>query len=119
MDFSRFRFHRKRTASTTSSFRFRFHIPGSNHLQILLTIPLSSVFRPNERLPSLNFRKARQDGFAFDLDYHCSSAEEYSSLFLYFAAVLFTSLTLNALLTMWCSGQTALFLSLLAKTGVV
>ena len=30
VDFSRFRFHRKRTASTASasSFRFRFHIPG-------------------------------------------------------------------------------------------
>ena len=28
VEFSRFRFHRKRTASTASSFRFRFHIPG-------------------------------------------------------------------------------------------
>ena len=52
----------------------------SNHLPILLTVPLSLVFRPNERLPSLNFRKARQDDFAFYLDYHCPSAEEYSSL---------------------------------------
>ena len=90
----------------------------SNHLPILLTVPLSLVFRPNERLPSLNFRKARQDDFAFYLDYHCLSAEEYSSLFLSFAAVLFTSLTLNALLTIWCSGQAALFLSLSAKTGL-
>ena len=90
----------------------------SNHLPILLTVPLSPVFRPNERLPSLNFRKARQDGFAFDLDYHCPSAEEYSSIFLFFADVLFTSLTLNALLTILCSGQKALFLSLLAKTGL-
>ena len=32
VDFSRFRFcfHRKRTASTASSFRFRFHLPGRN-----------------------------------------------------------------------------------------
>ena len=30
--FSRFRFHRKSTASTASSFRFRFHIPGSNEM---------------------------------------------------------------------------------------
>ena len=90
----------------------------SNHLPILLTVPLSPVFRPNERLPSLNFQKARQDDFAFYFDSHCPSAEEYSSLFLSFAAVLFTSLTLNALLTIWCSGQTALFLSLLAKTAL-
>ena len=84
----------------------------SNHLPILLTVPLSPVFRPNERLPSLNFRKARQDDFAFYFDSHSPSAEEYSYLFLSFAAVLFISLTLNALLTIWCSGQTALFLSL-------
>ena len=90
----------------------------SNHLPILLTVPLSPVFRPNERLPSLSFRKARQDDFAFYFDSHCSSAEEYLSLFLSFAAVLFTSLTLNALLTIWCSEQTALFLSLLEKTGL-
>ena len=90
----------------------------SNHLPILLTVPLSPVFRPNERLPFLNFRKARQDDFAFYFDSHCPSAEEYSSLFLSFAAVLFTSLTLNALLTIWCSGQTALLLFLLAKTAL-
>ena len=90
----------------------------SNHLPILLTVPLSPVFRPNECLPFLNFRKARQDDFAFYFDSHCLSAEEYSSLFLSFVAVLFTSLTLNALFTIWCSGQTALFLSLLAKTAV-
>ena len=90
----------------------------SNHLPILLTLSLSLVFRPNERLPSLNFQKARQDDFAFYFNSHCPSAEEYSSLFLCFAAVLFTSLTLNALLTIWCSGQTALFLSLLAKTNL-
>ena len=90
----------------------------SNHLPILPTVPLSPTFRLNQRLPSLNFRKAPQDDFAFDLDYHCPSAEEYSSLFLSFVAVLFISLTLNAILTIWCSGQMALFLSLLAKTGL-
>ena len=90
----------------------------SNHLPILLTVPLSPVFRSNERLPSLNFRKACQDDFAFYFHSHCPSAEEYSSLFLSFAAALFTSLILNALLTIWCSGQTTLFLSLLAKTAL-
>ena len=89
-----------------------------DHLPILLSVPLFPVFRPNERLPSLNFRKARWNDFAFYFGSHCPSAEEYSSLFLSFAAVLFTSLTLNALLTIWCSGQTALFLFLLAKTAL-
>ena len=64
------------------------------------------------------FQKAPWDDFAFYFDCYCPSAEEYSSLFLSFAAVLFTSLTLNVL-TIWCSGQTALFLSLLAKTTLV
>ena len=90
----------------------------SNHLPILLTVPLSPIFRPNKCLPFLNFRKVRQDDFAFYFDSYYPSAEEYSSLFLFFAAVLFTSLTLNALLAIWCSRQTALFLSLLAKTAV-
>ena len=91
---------------------------GSDYQPILPTVPLSPVFRPNERLPSLNFRKARRDDFAFYFDSHCPSAQEYSSRFLSFAVVLFTSLTLNALLTIWCSGQRALFLSLLAKTAL-
>ena len=65
---------------------------GSDHLPILLSVPLSPVFRPNERVPSFNFQKARWDGF----DSHCPSAEEYSSLSLSSAAALFTSLTLNA-----------------------
>ena len=69
---------------------------GSDHLPILLSIPLSSVFRPNERPPSFNFQKARWDGFAFYFDSHCPSAEEYSSFSLSSAAALFTSLTLNA-----------------------
>ena len=69
---------------------------GSNHLPILLSIPLSPVFRPNERSPSFNFQKARWDGFASYFDSHCPSAEEYSSLSLSSAAALFISLTLNA-----------------------
>ena len=69
---------------------------GSDHLPILLSIPLSPVFRPNERPPSFNFQKACWDGFASYFDSHCPSAEEYSSLSLSSAAALFTSLTLNA-----------------------
>ena len=65
---------------------------GSDHLPILLSVPLSPVFCPNERFPSFNFQKARWDGFAT----HCPSAEEYSSLSLFSAAALFTSLALNA-----------------------
>ena len=69
---------------------------GSDHLPILLSIPFSSVFRPNERPPSFNFQKACWDGFASYIDSHCPSAEEYSSLSLFSAAAFFTSLTLNA-----------------------
>ena len=67
---------------------------GSDHLPILLSIPLSPAYRPNERPPSFNFQKARWYGFASYFDSHCPSAEEYSSLSS--AAALFTSLTLNA-----------------------
>ena len=87
---------------------------GSDHLSILLTVPISLVFCPNEHLPSFNFQKVCWDDFAFYFDSHCPSAEEYSSLSS--AAVLFTSLILNALLTIWCFGQTALFL--LAKSAL-
>ena len=69
---------------------------GSDHLPVLLSIPLSPVYRPNERPPSFNFQKARWDGFASYFDSHCPSAEEYSSLSLSSAAALFTSLALNA-----------------------
>ena len=68
----------------------------SDHLPILLSIPLSPVFRPNERPPSFNFQKTRWDGFASYFDSHCPSAVEYSSLSLSSAAALFTSLALNA-----------------------
>ena len=67
---------------------------GSDHLPILLSIPLSPVFCPNERPPSFNFQKARWDGFASYIDSLCPSAEEYSSLSS--SAALFTSLALNA-----------------------
>ena len=69
---------------------------GSDHLSILLSVPLSPVFRPNERPPSFNFQKACWDGFASYIDSHFPSAEEYSSLSLSSAADLFTSLPLNA-----------------------
>ena len=67
---------------------------GSDHPPILLSVPLSPVFCPNERPSSFNFQKARWDGFASYFDGHCPSAEEYSSLSS--AAALFTSLALNA-----------------------
>ena len=69
---------------------------GSDHLPIFLSVPLSPVYRPNERPPSFNFQKTRWDGVASYFDSHCPSAEEYSSLSLSFAAALFTSLALNA-----------------------
>ena len=65
---------------------------GSDHLPILLSVPLSPVFYPNECPSSFNFQKARWD----DFDSHCPSAEEYSSLSPSSAAALFTSLALNA-----------------------
>ena len=69
---------------------------GSIHLPILLSVPLSPVFHPNDRPPSFNFQKARWDGFASYFDTHCPSAEEYSSFSLSSAAALFTFLALNA-----------------------
>ena len=67
---------------------------GSDHLPILIAIPLS--FCPKKRHPFFNFQKTRWNDFAFYFDSHCSSAEKYSSLFFSSAAALFTSLTLNA-----------------------
>ena len=69
---------------------------GSDHLPILLSVPLSPVFRSNERPPSFNFQKARWDGFASYIGSHCPSAEEYPSLSLSSAAAFFTFLALNA-----------------------
>ena len=72
------------------------HDQGSDHQPILLSNPLSPAYRPNERPPSFNFQKACWDGFASYFDFHCPSAEEYSSLSLFSVAALFTSLALNA-----------------------
>ena len=47
---------------------------GSDHLPILLSVPLSPIFCPNECPPSFNFQKARWDGFASYIDSHCPSA---------------------------------------------
>ena len=69
---------------------------GSDHLPILLSIPLSPVFFPNDRPSFFNFQKARWDDFASYFDSHCPTAEEYSSLSLSSAAALFSSLVLNA-----------------------
>ena len=69
---------------------------GSDHLPILLSVPLSPAYRPNERPPSFRFQKACWDGFASYFDSHCPFAEEYSSLSLSSAAAFFTSLALNA-----------------------
>ena len=69
---------------------------GSDHLPILLSIPLSPIFRPNERPPFLNFQKVRWDDLTSYFDSHCPSVEEYSSFSYFSAATLFTSLALNA-----------------------
>ena len=40
---------------------------GSDHLPILLTVPLSPIFHPSKRLPSFNFQKACWDALPFSL----------------------------------------------------
>ena len=82
-------------ASSTLAFSCSWEVLqdlDSDHLPILLSIPLSPVYHPNKRPPSFNFQKACWDGF----DSYCPSAEKYSSLSLSSAAALFTSLALNA-----------------------
>ena len=78
---------------------------------------LRSFAPTNVSIPSI-FRKL-VGITAIYFDSNCPSAEECSSLSLSSAAALFTSLTLNAFFTIWCSRQTALFLSLLAKAALV
>ena len=78
---------------------------------------LRSFAPTNVSLPSI-FSKLAGMTLPFTFDSHCSSAEKYSSLSFSSAAALFTSLTLNVLFTFWCSGQTALFLYLLAKAAL-
>ena len=69
---------------------------GSDHLPILLSVPLPPVFRPNKRPPSFNFQKFRWDDFVSYCNSHCPSTEKYSSFSLFSAAALFTFLALNA-----------------------
>jgi len=54
VEFSRFRFHRKRTASTVSTSRFRFHIPGA-------TAPPKFWISENPLKHRQNVRKFRQN----------------------------------------------------------
>ena len=68
----------------------------SDHLPILLTVPIFPVFRRKKNPPSFNFQKARWDYFAFYFNSQSRSAMEYSSLFLFSTAALFTYSTLNA-----------------------
>ena len=89
--------HRSSGSRSSLAFSYSWEVLqdlGSNHLPIFLSIPLSPVFRPNERSPFFNFQKARWDDFAYYFDSHCPSAEEYWSLSS--AAAFFTSLALNA-----------------------
>ena len=65
-----------------------------NHLPILLAIPLSLLFRPNQWPPAYNFQKACLNYISFYCDSHCPSTKEYSSISS--ATALFTSLALNA-----------------------
>ena len=44
--------------------------------QFFLSVPLSPIFRPNERPPSFNFQKACWNDLASYFGSHCSSAEE-------------------------------------------
>ena len=60
---------------------------SSDHLPILLSVPLSVFFCTNKCPPSFNFQKDRWDDFALYFDFHCSLSS---------AAALFTFLTLNA-----------------------
>ena len=68
---------------------------GSDHLPLLLSIPLSPQSFAPTAASSFNFLKAHWDDFVSYFDSHCPSAEEYLSLSLSSAAALFTSLTLN------------------------
>ena len=61
---------------------------GSDHLQILLSVPLFPVFRSNEHPPSFNFQKTRWDDFAF--------LQRNTRLFPFPLLLLSTSLALNA-----------------------
>ena len=66
---------------------------GSDHLPILLSVPLSPVFHPNERSPSFNFQKARWGDFAYYNDSHCPFCR---GILVFFSFLCSTSLALNA-----------------------
>ena len=70
------------------------HDLGFDNLSILLTVPLSLVFRPNERPPSINFKKDRWDDLDFYFNFHRPFTKKYLSLSC--AGAFFTLLTLNA-----------------------
>ena len=69
---------------------------GSDHLPILLEVPLKPVSHLNERPSNFNFNKARWDEFSAYFDTHCPSPEDISLLSLSAAAALFTSVALGA-----------------------
>ena len=71
-----------------------FRIWVLNHLPILLSVPFSPVFRPNECHPT--FRKFAGMILLLALTPTVLFAEGYSSLYLSSAASLFTFLVLNA-----------------------
>ena len=54
-----------------------------------------SGLSPKRMPPSFNFQRALWEDFAFYFDSHCPSAEEYSSLSIFSATALFTSLSLK------------------------
>ena len=67
---------------------------GSDHLPILLSIPLSLVFRPNERPLLSIFRELA--GMALPLTLTLTVPQQRNTLTLSSAAALFTSLAMNA-----------------------
>ena len=69
---------------------------GSDHLPILISIPLCATLHSNERPSTFNFQKARWDDFSAHFDVHCPAPEDYFSLPLSSAASHFSSLALNA-----------------------
>ena len=69
---------------------------GSDHLPILLEVPLKPVSHTNGHPPSFNFNKARWNEFSSFFDSHCPTPGDISALSLSAAAASFTSVALNA-----------------------
>ena len=86
---------------------------GSDHLSILLAVPLFPIFHLNKYLPSI-FRKLVGMTLLFTLTLIVLFQRNTR---LFHLLLFFTSLALNGLLTIWSSGLTALFL--LAKAAMV